>query len=94
MNSIPFGGKGNQESPGSHPGPSKTTGNGNSTSANFSRRIDQFNGQRIVSVVTDDKTDPVDDVRRAFRGTVKDFHDVPERARRWGRQSALHRPTS
>lgn len=37
------------------------------------RRMDQFNGQRIVSVVTDDQTDTIDDVRKAFAGTVKDL---------------------
>ena len=37
------------------------------------RRMDSFNGQRIVSVVTDDETDSIDAVKKSFQGTVKDF---------------------
>ena len=37
------------------------------------RHIDQFNGQRIVAVATDDNTVSVDEVRKEFQGTVRDF---------------------
>lgn len=41
--------------------------------AQLLRRIDQFNGQRIVSIVTDAKSDSFAAVEKAFRGTVTHF---------------------
>jgi hypothetical protein len=37
------------------------------------RRIDLFDGRRVVAVVTDDKTDSVDEVRAAFAGHRCEF---------------------
>src|ERR1700722_20947996 len=37
------------------------------------RRMEQFNGQRVVSIVTDASTVPVDVVKKAFQGTVTNF---------------------
>lgn len=41
------------------------------------RRIDLFNGKRVVAIVTDKTTDPVDQVKTAFRGTVTEFIELP-----------------
>ena len=45
--------------------------------AQLLRRIDQFNGQRIVSVVTDANTNTLEEVKAAFKGTVTDFLHFP-----------------
>jgi hypothetical protein len=37
------------------------------------RRMDQFNGQRIVGIATDDQTDSAEAVKAAFKGTVTHF---------------------
>ncbi len=37
------------------------------------KRMDLFNGQRVVGVVTDPTTDTLDTVRKAFKGTVTNF---------------------
>lgn len=41
------------------------------------KRIDLFNGSRIVAVVTGQGLDPPDAVRRAFAGSVEDFVVLP-----------------
>ncbi len=45
--------------------------------AQLLRRISQFNGQRVVSVVIDSSTDSLDDVKKALQDTVTDFLCFP-----------------
>ena len=49
--------------------------------AQILRRMDLFNGQRFVSIVTGPDTDSFETVKHAFRGTVKNFlhfQNIPE----------------
>lgn len=41
------------------------------------RRINLFNGKRVVGIVTDGITDPPDDVKRSFGDTVSEFIVLP-----------------
>ena len=56
--------------------PRKHTGMWRWNVAQLLRRFSIFNGQRIVSIVTDDSTVPVEEVRRMFPAGVT-FHQFP-----------------
>jgi hypothetical protein len=72
MQNIPYGGKVIKNLL-YHIWPVKDRGQWQWNVSQLLRRIEQFNGQRVVSVVTDEGTDTFETVKAAFKGTVTDF---------------------